>query len=136
MNLFLVYQEKILKSLKILERKKIIKLPPKFKNFTVELPPKNQKADMSCNVAMILAKFNNSSPLKIADIIKQNLLVKFKEFKTIDIAEPGFLNIYFQNTFWEKYLLQVIKLNARFGINVSKKNFVLSDVWFVLSCWG
>ena len=68
MNIFLLYQEKILKILKILEKKKTIKLPPKFKNFTVELPPKNQKADMSCNVSMVLAKFNKTSPLKIAEI--------------------------------------------------------------------
>tara|TARA_B100000029_G_scaffold379548_1_gene374387 strand:- start:6784 stop:8511 length:1728 start_codon:yes stop_codon:yes gene_type:complete len=121
MNLFLKYQKKILESLRALERKKIIKLPHKFQNFTVELPPKNHKADMSCNAAMILAKFNNTSPLKIADTIKQNLLIKFKEFKTIDIAEPGFINIYFQNAFWEKYLIQVIKLKRKFGVNSSKK---------------
>ena len=121
MNIFLLYQEKILKILKILEKKKTIKLPPKFKNFTVELPPKNQKADMSCNVSMVLAKFNKTSPLKIAEIIKKNLLANFKEFKTIDIADPGFLNIYFQNTFWENYLFKVIKLNTKFGVNISKK---------------
>ena len=120
MNIFLLYQEKILKILKILEKKKTIKLPPKFKNFTVELPPKNQKADMSCNVSMVLAKFNKTSPLKIAEIIKKNLLANFKEFKTIDIADPGFLNIYFQNTFWENYLFKVIKLNTKFGVNISK----------------
>ena len=60
MNLFLEYQKKILNSLKSLEKKKIIQIPSKLKKFTVELPPQNQKADISCNVAMILASVNNN----------------------------------------------------------------------------
>ena len=72
MNIFLEYQKKIFNALKDLEKKKKIKIPSKVKNFTVELPPKNQEADLSCNAAMILAKFNNSPPLKIADILAKN----------------------------------------------------------------
>ena len=66
MNLFLDYQKKIFKNLKILEKKKIIQISQKLKSITVELPPKNQEADISCNAAMILAKDNNSSPDKLA----------------------------------------------------------------------
>ena len=104
MNLFLDYQKKIFNSLKSLEKKKIIKIPPSIKNFTVELPPKNQKADISCNAAMILAKVNNSSPAKLAEILKKHLLSNFDEFKSIEIATPGFLNIYFQ-IIRKKYLI-------------------------------
>ena len=59
MNLFLDYQKKIFNSLKNLEKKKLIKIPSRL-NLTIELPPKNQKADVSCNAAMILAKINNN----------------------------------------------------------------------------
>ena len=62
MNLFSDYKKKIFASLKNLKKKKIIQIPLKIKSFTVELPPKNQKADISCNAAMILAKSNNLSP--------------------------------------------------------------------------
>ena len=79
MNLFSDYQRKIFKSIKSLEKKGIIKIPSKLKSFAVELPPKSQKADISCNAAMILAKSNNSSPIKLADILKKHLLSKFKE---------------------------------------------------------
>ena len=81
MNLFSDYQKKILNSLKILERKKIIQISSKSKSFTIELPPKNQKAHISCNAAMILAKANNISPDKLAEILKKHLLLNFKEFK-------------------------------------------------------
>ena len=97
------YQVKIFKSLKSLERKKIIQIPLKLKNFTVELPPQSQKADISCNAAMILAKINNNSPLKLAEILKKYLLLNFKEFESINIAGPGFLNICFHIFFWKKY---------------------------------
>ena len=65
MNLFLDYQKKIFKSFKLLEKKNVIKIPSNIKNFSVELPPKNQNADISCNAAMVLAKFNNISPIKL-----------------------------------------------------------------------
>ena len=81
MNLFLDYQKKIFNSLKSLEKKELIHIPLQLKSFTVELPPKSQRADISCNAAMILAKVNNTSPVKLAEIFKKHLLSKFKEFK-------------------------------------------------------
>lgn len=121
MNLFLDYQNKIFKSLKSLEKKKIIRIPSKFKNFTVELPPQNQKADISCNAAMILAKVNNNSPFELAEVLKKHLLSNFKEFKSIEVAGPGFLNICFYISFWKKYLKKIIKLDSKYGSNKTFK---------------
>ena len=121
MNLFFDYQHKIFNSLKNFEKKKLIKIPDQIKNFTVELPPKNQKADISCNAAMILAKVNNTSAVKLAEVLKEHLLSKFREFKSIEIAGPGFLNIYFQTSFWNQYLTKIIKLNYKYGSNRSTK---------------
>ena len=121
MNLFLDYQEKIFSSLKNLNKKKIIQMPSNIKNVTVELPPKNQKADISCNAAMILARANNTSPVELAEILKKYLLLNFKEFKTVEIAKPGFLNIYFHVSFWKKYLTKIIKMNLKYGSNKSLK---------------
>jgi len=115
MNLFTEYQNKIFFSLKDLEKKKLINIPKKLKSFTVELPPRNQKADISCNAAMVLAKVNNSSPVKLAEILREHLLLKLKEVKNIEIAEPGFLNIFFHISFWKKYLLKVIELDSKYG---------------------
>ena len=124
MNLFLDYQKKIFTSIKNLERKKVIKIPLQIKSFAVELPPKNQKADISCNAAMILAKINNSSPLELAEVLKKHLLSNFAEFRSIEIAGAGFLNIYFHISFWKEYLAKVIKLNAKYGSNkVDKKRY-------------
>ena len=129
MNLFLDYQEKIFVSLKNLEKKKVIRIPSKIRNFTVELPPKNQRADISCNAAMILAKANNNSPIKLAEILKKHLLSSFIEFKSIEIAGPGFLNIYFHISFWKKYLTKIIQLNSKYGSNkMLKKKYNIEFV--------
>jgi len=121
MNLFSDYQKKIFKNLKSLEKKKIIQIPQKLKSITVELPPKNQKADISCNAAMILAKDNNSSPDKLAEVLKKHLLLNFKEFKSIEIVKPGFLNICFHILFWEKHLTAAVELNSKYGSNIAFK---------------
>ena len=121
MNLFLDYQKKIFNCLRNLEKEKLVQIPTQLKNFTVELPPKNQNADISCNAAMILAKVNNSSPINLAAILKRHLLLNIKEFKSIEVAGPGFLNIYFHISFWKKYLVKLIKLITKYGTNKSLK---------------
>ena len=84
MNLFSDYQNKIFKSLKTLEKKKLLIIPPNIKSFSVELPPKNQKSDVSCNAAMILAKANNKSPEQLAEILKKHLKSSFNESSVDD----------------------------------------------------
>ena len=121
MNLLLHYQKKIFNSLKNLEKKKLIQISSQLKRFTVELPPKNHKADISCNAAMILAKVNKTSPIKLGEILKKHLLSNFKEFKSIEIAGPGFLNICFNISFWKEYLTKIIKLDSKYGSNTTFK---------------
>ena len=121
MNLLLHYQKKIFNSLKNLEKKKLIQISSQLKRFTVELPPKNHKADISCNAAMILAKVNKTSPVNLGEILKKHLLSNFKEFKSIEIAGPGFLNICFHISFWNEYLIKIIKSNSKYGSNTTFK---------------
>ena len=129
MNLFIEYQKKIFKSIKELEKKGLIKVPSNLKSFTVELPPKNQNADLSCNAALIMSKINNTSPKELAEILKKQLLSSFKEFKNIEIAAPGFLNIYFDISFWRDYLVKIVQLNSKFGCNkTSNKKYNIEFV--------
>ena len=119
MNLFLDYQEKFMNYLKILKKKKIIDLPDNLKGLAVELPPKGHKANISCNVALILAKFNDKTPIVIATLLKKYFFENFKEFDKIEVAKPGFLNINFKISFWKNYIIEVIKSNEKYGSNKS-----------------
>ena len=96
MNIFLEYHKKIFNSLKVLKKLNLIEIPNNLK-FTIETPPKNQSGDISTNVSLVLAKFNKTSPINLAEIIKKHLIKSFKEFKNIEIAGPGFLNITYYN---------------------------------------
>ena len=75
MNLFSDYQNKIFNSLKKLQKKNLLQIPDLLKSITVELPPQNQEADISCNVAMLLTKSNNKPPMEIAEILKRNFFL-------------------------------------------------------------
>ena len=49
------------------------------------------------------------------------MLLNFKEFKSIEIAGPGFINIYFNDHFWNEYLDKIVKLDIKYGSNVTLK---------------
>ena len=109
MNLLYDYKNKILEYLEYLKKKKIIMFPDQFKNITVEFSPKEFKTDISCNAAMILSKFNEKTPLEIANVIKKDILENFNELEKAEVAKPGFININFKTEFWAKYLHQIVK---------------------------
>ena len=121
MNIFINYKIKLNDFFKILEKNKIIKLPKKFDNFSVEIPKIKNHGDLSTNAPMIFAKENNINAVDLASIIKKELEGNFKEIIKIEVAQPGFLNFFFNKTFWYDFLKDT---DDNFGKNqnlVSKK---------------
>lgn len=112
MNIFTDYKIKLNTFFKNLENNKIIKLPKKFDNFSVEIPKIKAHGDFSTNAPMIFAKENNLNPIILANIIKNELEGKFSEIVKIEIAKPGFLNFFFNNHFWYNFLKST---DANFG---------------------
>ena len=94
MNIFTDYKIKLNAFFKNLENNKIIKLPKKFDNFSVEIPKIKAHGDFSTNAPMIFAKENNLNPIILANIIKKELEGKFSEIVKIEVAKPGFLNFF------------------------------------------
>ena len=122
MNIFDLYLEKIKTLLKSLNDSNLISLPENLKSLNVDVPPSQFKCDISTNVAMILSKQNNKSPMEIAKI----LLESFKNDKNIEnviIAKPGFINIKFKNQFWNNFLKEVLTDPTNFGSNQNKSRF-------------
>ena len=71
MNIFVNYKIKLNEFFKTLEKEKIIKLPKKFNNFSVEIPKIKTHGDLSTNAPMIFAKENDLNPIDLATIIKK-----------------------------------------------------------------
>ena len=120
MNIFEIYQNKILNILKDQNKNGVIKIPENLNSFGVDIPPEKFDADISSNVSMVFGKFNKMDPMNFGIIIKKEL-EKDKNIQNIDLIKPGFINIKFKQIFWNKFLETIIKKNNEFGINLSEK---------------
>ena len=83
-----------------------------LKNFTVEPAKEKSHGDLACNVAMILTKkfaaveaLNNPRKLaqKIIETIQDENIVK------LEIAGPGFINIFLKPQIFYKLLRQIVE---------------------------
>ncbi len=128
MNLFDLYTNKIKK--KIIKNKSIFNLKNQndIKNIVVETPPDKFNFDLSSNAAMILAKNINKNPRVVAEQLKEILLKEIKDFSSIEIAGPGFLNFKINNNTWQKTIDSILKSNKSYGSNKFKKSFNIEFV--------
>ena len=121
MNFFNTYLEKIKKTI-IKNKKKLDFNDNQILNkIIVESPPENFDCDLSTNIALILSKKTNKNPRIIADKIKTILIGEIKQFSSIDIAGPGFLNIKLSNGAWLHIIKNIEKNKKSFGSNKKKE---------------
>ena len=82
-----------------LKKKSILKLDKvgNLDSINLEIPPEKFNFDLSCNIALVLAKENNQDPKILAEKFKKVFLEKISNFSEIEIAGPGFLNINLSN---------------------------------------
>ena len=106
MNIFEIYKNKINHIVKN-SKDKII-FPENLSSINVSLPPNKFSYDLSSNIAMIISKINNNSPLEMAEKIKKILSNELEEIDNISVAKPGFLNFKFKNNFWNYFLKDVL----------------------------
>ena len=78
MNIFDIYLNKIKKIIINQEKNEILKIPENLDAINVDIPPKQFDCDISTNVAMVLSKINQKSPIDLAnqliELIKKELL--------------------------------------------------------------
>ena len=124
MNIFEIYREQIINSIKKLSSKNILQIPENLKNVNTDIPPAKFDGDISSNVAMVLSKLNHKSPKDIANLIIYELR-KDKNIETIAIEKPGFINIKFKKSFWSTFIIDVVKNYKTYGINLKQKKKVI-----------
>ena len=128
MNYFNIYLEKI-KNTVIKNKKKLHFKENKILNkVTLELPPEKFKSDLSSNISLVLGKNTNQNPRILADKIKEILKNNIKHFKTIDVAEPGFLNIKLSSDAWLYIIKNIQKNKKNFGSNNKKNKYNIEFV--------
>ena len=120
MNIFDLYLEKIIKIVTLASKAKEIEIPENLNGINVDIPPVQFDCDISTNVAMVLSKANKKAPSVLAEQLIELIKKDDKEIENISVANPGFINIKFKNSFWNNFLKNIISNNKSFGKN--KKN--------------
>ena len=128
MNIFQDYLIKIKKIIQIASDEKKLILPDKLSSINVDTPPSNFDGDISTNVAMVLSKPNKLPPLKIADVIINLLKENDQNIEKIEAVKPGFINIKFNNFFWENFLKQTVNLKNYGSSNSNSKKYLVEFV--------
>lgn len=107
----------------------VLKISFDKENLMVEVPKKRENGDFSSNVAMRLAKTLKDNPVNIANKIKDAIDYSDK-IEKIEIANPGFINIYLKDEYVFSGISNVINDGDNYGkCNVGKGKKI--DIEFV-----
>ena len=82
--------------------------------YTVEVPKREEQGDFSTNFAMVAAKADRCNPREIAARLV-DLLAADQIFARVEIAGPGFINLFLTRDVWATVLAPVWTEDERFG---------------------
>ena len=109
--------QKILKTaLEDLKKERVLVFD-KLENVQVEYPREKEHGDYATNIALILAKKTEKDPMKIANLIVNQINKKITKnlFEKIEIKQPGFINFFISQEYLQKLLKEIIKKDQNFG---------------------
>lgn len=81
----------------------------------IENPKDTKNGDYASNIAMVLTKLARKNPREIAQAIVDNLDVAKANVSKIDIAGPGFINFYMDNSYLTSIITEAIQKGDAFG---------------------
>ena len=130
MNIFDIYLDKIKKVLDALSKKNEIILPEKLDGINAEIPPAKFDCDISTNVAMVLSKANQKSPIDLGNIISKSLVESDNMIEKAEVVKPGFININLKPEFWSNFSKEILDNSKSFGKNSKeeKNNYLVEFV--------
>jgi arginyl-tRNA synthetase len=83
--------------------------------FTVELPRHEEQGDFSTNLALVLAGVEKRNPRQLAQTIAEKLTSRTDLIARVEIAGPGFVNIFIDHDVWRRLIPEIITRGAAFG---------------------
>ena len=73
---------------------------PGLKEFKIEVPADRSNGDFSANVAMVNAKQFSMAPRALAEEIIGNLNLENTYFSKVEVAGPGFMNFFLDDSYY------------------------------------
>lgn len=96
----------------------------------VEVPKNRENGDFSSNIAMQLTKVLRDNPRNIAEKIVDKIKENTKEIEKVEIAGPGFINIYLNDEYVFSGIENVLKADKDYGkLNIGNNKKI--DIEFV-----
>ena len=128
MNIFEHYLSKI--NNLVISHKQELKLNNlnNLKSINLEVPPEHFNFDLSCNIPLVLGKSNQLNPLNLAKQLKFFFMNNIKDFKDIEIAGPGFLNIKLSQLALLKNINSILKNSEIYGSIKNNKTYNIEFV--------
>ena len=128
MNIFDTYLKKI--KILIIDNYKILNIESdtSMNGVVIEIPPLEFNFDLSTNVALVLAKKTKQSPVILAKFIKKIIEENIKDFSTVEVAGPGFINLRFLSATYQKLILSILKSNNEYGSNHKNEKYNIEFV--------
>jgi len=91
-------------------------------SYTVELPKHASHGDFSTNMAMIMAGREKKNPRELAALLTAKLLEHKELFDRVEIAGPGFVNLFVRNEVWQSVIKPVCDQAYSYGSSDVGKN--------------
>ena len=88
---------------------------PEGLDITFGVPKSEELGDYSCNVAMILAKRLRANPRSVAEAIISNLDDKDDSVERLEVAGPGFINIFLKDEWWQETIREILTDRSDYG---------------------
>lgn len=85
--------------------------------YTVEIPKREGQGDFSTNMALVLAGMQKSNPRQIAAQLATILEKETELIEHLEIAGPGFVNIFLKTGVWQHALFPVFEQRDHFGLS-------------------
>lgn len=81
----------------------------------IEKPRLPEHGDLTTNAALIYAKRSGKKPISFAEEIIKEMDLDPDYFRTVQIANPGFINFYFTENYFYDRLKEILSSETQFG---------------------
>ena len=84
-------------------------------DFTIEIPANRDHGDYAVNAAMVWARAFRKAPRQIAEILVKNINTENTYIKGCEIAGPGFINFFLEDTYYADIVTDVLEKKENYG---------------------
>ncbi|HYK73303.1 MAG TPA: arginine--tRNA ligase, partial [Pseudoneobacillus sp.] len=115
MNIAQEVQNKLKQEIKAAVMKAELATEEQIPDVILEIPKEKAHGDYSTNMAMQLARVAKKAPRMIAELLVEHFDQSKASIEKLEIAGPGFINFYMNNTYLTDLIPSILEAGAEYG---------------------